>query len=155
VVSEQFQLGGPDYQGATIFDMYHYWSAAGKVLNAETAFGNAPAENATEGDHWAWAPWAVPTTADWQTPSYMLNYTHGITDQGGNLLTDTEGNPVPAFGAYLWDGPLPDLVGDVRAAVEQSGQLSLDTNSPRTAAQIAEAGGTGLGPVLSVQILRI
>ena len=45
ILQEQFQAGGPSYQGATIFDMNLMWTRAGDLLNADAAFGAANPNN--------------------------------------------------------------------------------------------------------------
>ena len=154
VITEQFQEGGPAFQGATIFDMNTMWGRAGELLNAETTFGAAPAENAIGSDMWSWAPWASPTTAAWQTPNYMLNYSQYAADAEGNILTDTEGNPLQIWGATDWQGSLDVTKQAVLDRVQQSALSSLDIGSPGIAAQMSAAGATGFGGIASVQIMR-
>jgi hypothetical protein len=154
IINEQFQEGGPSFQGATIFDMNHYWARAGELINASNTFNAASPETATDAGMWAWAPWAVPSTAEWQTPNYMLNYAHSALDAEGNVLVDAEGNPIPVYGAHLNDGPLPLTVGDIQGLVGQSAEMALDTGSPRLQAQLGGMGAISLGDLLSVQVMR-
>jgi hypothetical protein len=154
IIQEAFQEGGPSFQGATIFDMNHFWSAAGNILNAETELLNSPAENPVTGDMWAWAPWAVPNTADWQTPNYMINYAYSALDAEGNVLQDTEGNALQVWGATDWLGGLDLSTGDLSNYIREAAQSSLDIGSPRTVAQMAGIGGVSIGDFSAVQILR-
>jgi hypothetical protein len=154
VLNEQFQEGGPSFQGATIFDMHTMWSRAGEVLNAETQFGAADPGQAVTSEMWAWAPWAGREVAAWQTPNYMLNYTYSAVDAEGQALMDTEGNPVQVWGATDWQGSIDVTAQDIIDRALGSAQSALDTNSPGTAAQMASIGGIGIGDITSVQILR-
>ena len=154
LINEQFQEGGPSFQGATIFDMNHYWSRAGELLNAETAFSQANPADAVEGSMWAWAPWAVPSSAEWQTPNYLLNYARSAMDAEGNLITDEEGNPVNIWGMTDWQGSIDVTAGDIVDRVLGSSESALDINSPRIGAQLADVGGIGFGDINTVQIMR-
>lgn len=154
VLTEIFQEGGPSFQGATIFDMNAMWGKAGEVLTAEANFGAAAPTDAVSGGMWAWAPWAFPDTAAWQTPNYMINYATAALDAEGNILLDDAGNPIPVWGATDWQGSIDVTTQDVIDRVLGSAQSALDTGSPGTRNQLTAAGATGLGDVLSVQILR-
>jgi hypothetical protein len=154
ILTEQFQQGGPAFQGATIFDMNTMWGRAGDLLAAEQQFRSADPANPVTGDMWAWAPWAAPTTAAWQTPNYMLNYAHAALDAEGNVLVDTEGNPVPVWGATDWQGSLDVPAQDVIDRALGSAQSALDTGSPGTLAAFGQVGAAGFGPLLSMQIMR-
>lgn len=154
VLTELFQEGGPSFQGATIFDMNAMWGRAGQLLNAEAAFGAEPAANPVNGDMWAWAPWAAPTTEAWQTPNYMINYSQYAADAEGNVLLDTEGNPLQIWGATDWQGSLDVTKQTVLDRVQESALSSLDIGSPGIAAQMSAAGATSFGGIASVQIMR-
>lgn len=154
LLEEGFQAGGASFRGATIFDMNAMWQRAGQVLSAEAAFGSSPRENPVTGDMWAWAPWAGPSTAAWQSPQYMINYATAATDAEGNVLLDDEGNPIPVWGATDWSGSLDVTTGAVIDRVIGSAQAALDTGSPGIRNQFAAIRATSLGDVLSVQILR-
>jgi hypothetical protein len=154
LIQEAFQEGGPSFQGATIFDMNHFWSAAGNILNAETEFLNSPAVDPITADIWAWAPWAVPNATSWQVPNHMINYAYSALDAEGNTLLDTEGNPIPVWGATDWTGPLDLSVGDLTDYIRQSAQSALDVGSAGAQRQMAGIGGVGIGDFTSVQILR-
>jgi hypothetical protein len=154
IIQEQFQAGGPSYAGATIFDMNAMWARAGEMLNAQTAFGQAAPTDAVTGEMWAWAPWTTPTTADWQTPNYMINYATAAVDAEGNLLVDDNGQPIPVWGATDWQGSIDVTTQDIVDRVMGSAQAALDTGSPGTRNQMQAAGAIGLGDVLAVQILR-
>jgi hypothetical protein len=154
LINEIFQEGGPSFQGATIFDMNTMWGRAGELLNAETAFGAARPEDALSSEMWAWAPWASPDTAAWQTPNYMLNYATAALDAEGNILTDDDGNPLQVWGATDWQGSIDVTTQDVIDRVMGSAQAGLDVGSPGVLRQLQAVEGLALGPVLSVQILR-
>lgn len=154
VITEAFQSGGPSFQGATIFDMNAMWAKAGDLINAEAAFGASPRENPVTGDMWAWAPWAFPDTAAWQTPNYMINYATAALDAEGQILTDDNGQPIPVWGATDWQGSIDVTTQVVIDRVLGSAQAALDTGSPGTRNQMGEAGAVGLGGVLAVQIMR-
>ena len=154
ILQEQFQAGGPSYQGATIFDMNLMWTRAGDLLNADAAFGAANPNNPVTSEMWAWAPWTSPTTASWQTPNYMINYSYTMLDAEGNVILDENGNPLLAWGATDWQGSLDTLGQNILNRVEGSVTASLGTGSPRLLAQMAAAGGVSLGSIVNVQILR-
>lgn len=153
-VQEGFQAGGASPIGATIFDMNEMWRRVGEVILAQDAFGAAEVGQAVTNEMWSWAPWATPDTAAWQTPNYMLNYTVQAVDAEGNLLVDDEGEPIPVYGATDWQGSIDVTTADVIDRVLGSAQSALDTGSPGTRNQLSGLGATGLGEVLSVQILR-
>jgi hypothetical protein len=154
ILQEQFQAGGPQYQGATIFDMNVMWSRAGELLNAEAAFGAANPANPVTSEMWAWAPWTSPTTAAWQTPNYMLNYSYTVRDAEGNIVVDQNGSPLLAWGATDWQGSLDVLGQNIIDRALGSAQAGLDIGSPRAVAQMADLGGLTLGNIVNVQILR-
>lgn len=154
LLNEQFQAGGPAYAGASIFDLNEYWQRAGQVISAEQAFGQAQPGEAVTGQMWAWAPWAAPDAAAWQTPNYMVNYSTAALDSEGQILLDEAGNPVPVWGATDWQGSIDVTTQDILDRVLGSAQAALDTGSPGTAVQLDGAGGSSLGQVLSVQIMR-
>lgn len=154
LMEEGFQQGGASFRGATIFDMNAMWTRAGEVLSAEAAFGSAPRENPVTGEMWAWAPWAGPSTAAWQSPNYMINYATAATDAEGNVLLDDAGNPIPIWGATDWQGSIDVTAQEVIDRVLGSAQAALDTGSPGTRRQFEALGATSLGDVLAVQILR-
>ena len=154
ILQEQFQAGGPSYQGATIFDMNLMWTRAGDLLNADAAFGAANPNNPVTSEMWAWAPWTSPTTASRQTPNYMINYSYTMLDAEGNVILDENGNPLLAWGATDWQGSLDTLGQNILNRVEGSVTASLATGSPRLLAQMAAAGGVSLGSIVNVQILR-
>ena len=154
LIQEAFQEGGPSFQGATIFDMNTMWSRAAEVITAEVNFGRAAPTDAVSGDMWAWAPWATPDVAAWQTPNYMINYAVSALDAEGNILLDEAGNPIPVWGATDWQGSIDVTTGDIIDRVSGSAMAALDTDSPGALRQMEAAGASGLGTVLSVQILR-
>ena len=154
IMQEAFQAGGPALEGATIFDVNAMWARAGETLTAAAAFGNASPGDAVTGDHWAWAPWATPDTAAWQTPTYMINYAVQGVDAEGNLMFDETGNPVPVWGATDWQGSLDVTVQDVLDRIQGSATAALDTGSPGMAAQMAGQSVSALGQVLTAQIMR-
>lgn len=154
VLTELFQEGGPSFQGASIYDMNQMWRRAGELLNAEASFGAAPRENPVDSNMWAWAPWAAPSTATWQTPNYMLNYAYTAADAEGNLLVDPDGNPLQVWGATDWQGSIDVTVQDIIDRTLASAQSALDTGSPRSQAQMAGIGGISIGDISTVQIMR-
>lgn len=154
IMNEQFESGGPAFAGATIFDNNRMWQRAGELIQAQDRFGQAAPTDAVSGDMWAWAPWTSPTTADWQTPNYMVNYAHAAVDAEGNILRDDNGAPIPVWGATDWQGSIDVTTQDIIDRVMGSAQSALDTGSPGTTGQLSAAGAVGVGDVLAVQILR-
>ena len=154
IMQEAFEQGGPALTGATIFDNNRMWQRAGDLINAQAAFGQAAPTDAVTGDMWAWAPWTTPSTADWQAPNYMVNYATAAVSSEGEILTDTDGNPIPVWGATDWQGSIDVTTQDVVDRVMGSAQAALDTGSPGTTGQLSALGGAALGNVLAVQILR-
>jgi hypothetical protein len=154
VVQEAFQAGGPAFQGATIFDMNYMWGRARDVLNAEQGFAALNPQDAISSQAWTWAPWATPTVAAEQVPSYLLNYTYTVNGPDGRLVLDDQGNPVQVGGVTDWMASIDVTAQDISDRTMGSAQSALDTGSPGAKAQLGDLTGLSVAEVTSIQILR-
>lgn len=141
-------LANTDLGKVNIFDMNVMSGYARAVQSAEANLAGASGSDVISADMWAWAPWAAGQTDPWLQDRYQIRYQATMQGEDGTLA--------PIWGVTDLEGDIAGLTQDqILQRAQLSAENSLDTGSPRVAAQLGMASGFSLSGIDRVQIMRL